>query len=337
MCGKRYNEVIVNANGTVSFGAPNSDFSESVAEFLSGPAQIAGAWDDLNSTAGGEVSFSESPTQFTVTFSAVPEFAPAPANGSGSNTFSITLRKFLSQIDIKYGALSMQDGLAGVTCGGAITSGFETPTDLSARANDFRINLLFQPAVFQRFVQASPNDLSNLTLRFTPTTGYSDFWSEPNDTLARARKIALPFSSVTVARFTEIGDADDVDFFRFRAKAGDVITAEILSSQLDTVLGLYNRDTGALVAADDDGGAGRLSKLEFTVPADGEYAVAVSTYPDLEFDGGGEGSGRYVLSVETAPTTVASAANVPTTAGGVLAALAAMHVPLAERLDWMMF
>jgi hypothetical protein len=329
MCGTRFNEVIVNANGTLSFGRANRDASDSVAEFLAGPPQIAGAWDDLNAGAGGSVTFSESPMHFTVNFTAVPEFANPPANGTGSNTFSITLRKLFSQIEVSYGALSMVDGLAGVSCGGAITSGFEMPTDLSARADD-RINLLFQPAVFERFAAASPNDLSGLTLRYTPTTGYSDFRTENNDTLRRAHRIELPFSSVSVANFTEIGDPDDVDFYRFTARAGDVVTAEILSSQLDTVIGLFNRATGEILAADDDGGVGRLSKVVFTVPADGEYAIAVSTFPDEEFDGGGEGSGRYVLSVTSAPSTVASAGVAPEMSDARLGRHS-RHVPAAER------
>ena len=181
----------------------------------------------------------------------------------------------------------------GVSCGGAITSGFETPVDLSSLADRFRINLLFQPAVYEQFfsptqsLPGSPNDLSNLTLRFTPTTDYSDFWAEPNNSLARARKISLPFSSIPITRFTEIGREGDVDFYRFDAKAGEKLVAEILSGQLDTVLGLYNRATGELLAFDDDSGLGVLSRLVFTIPANGEYALAVSTYPDEHFEGAG--------------------------------------------------
>jgi hypothetical protein len=63
------------------------------------------------------------------------------------------------------------------------------------------------------------------------------------------------------------------------------------------VLGVYNLTTGALLAVDDDSGAGPLSKITFTVPVDGEYAVAVSTFPDFEFKGAAGGTGRYVLRV----------------------------------------
>jgi hypothetical protein len=298
MCGTRYHEVFVNSNGTLTFGTPLVDFSDSVPEFLAGPPQIAGLWDDLDPSAGGRIYFTEERGDLTVHFENVPEFGGA-AGPIGANSFAITLKRLLDQITLTYGDLTALDGLAGVSCGGAITSGFETPVDLSSLADRFRISLLFQPAVFERFTAptptspGSPNDLANLTLRFTPTTGYSDVWAEPNNTLARARRIDLPFTSIPVARFTEIGRAGDVDYFRFTARAGDVITAEILSSQVDTIMALFDRATGAQLAADDDSGPGLLSRIVFTVPADGEYAVAVAalsgqTTPD---------TGRYVLSV----------------------------------------
>jgi hypothetical protein len=319
MCGAAYEEIIVNANGTVSFGAPNPDFADSVPGFLAGPPQIAGLWDDLNPAAGGTVTFEESRSAFTVKFIGVPERG-AGGTGVGSNTFSITLKRLFSLIDVKYGALSARDGLAGVTCGGAFTSGFETPVDLSAKSRSL-INLLFQPAVYEQFVAptattpGSPNDLANLTLHYTPTTDYYDLF-EPNGSLARARRVSLPFNTIPVIRFTELSNPDDVDYFRFHAKAGQVIVAEILSSQIDTVLGLYHRATGTLLDADDDSGAGSLSRIRFTIPVDGEYAVAVSSFPDFEFDGGGEGGiGRYVLDVHVEPPATPTMTNLQLPAG----------------------
>jgi hypothetical protein len=302
MCGTRYHEVFVNSNGTLTFGAPLVDFSESVPEFLAGPPQIAALWDDLDPGSGGDIFFTDERGDVTVHFNGVPEFGGA-GGPIGANTFSITLKRLLDQITIRYGDLSATDGLAGVSCGGKITTGFETPVDLSSLADRFRINLLFQPAVFERFLSptptspGSPNDLANLTLRFTPTTDYSDAWAEKNDTLARARRIALPFSSIPIAHYTELGREGDVDFFRFTARAGDIITAEIIAGRIDTMMGLFNRATGEQLAFDDDSGPGFLSRIVFTAPADGEYAVAVAAYPDDEFSGEGTETGRYVLNV----------------------------------------
>ena len=76
----------------------------------------------------------------------------------------------------------------------------------------------------------------------------------------------LPFS--TANRFSEIGPlGDDVDFFRFRAKAGDILAIETVPGlqAMDTVLGLFDAD-GNLLLADDDGGAGLLSRLLVQIP-----------------------------------------------------------------------
>jgi hypothetical protein len=92
------------------------------------------------------------------------------------------------------------------------------------------------------------------------------------------------------------------EFGHYQNLAHTVVNGQILSSQIDTVLGLYHRATGTLLAADDDSGAGTLSRIRFRIPVDGEYAIAVSSFPDFEFDGGGEGGiGRYVLDVHVEP------------------------------------
>ena len=99
MCGTRYHEVFVNSNGTVTFGSPLVDFSESVPEFLAGPPQIAALWDDLDPGSRGEIYFTEDHGDLTVHFSEVPEFGGA-AGPIGANTFAITLKRLLDQITL---------------------------------------------------------------------------------------------------------------------------------------------------------------------------------------------------------------------------------------------
>ncbi len=292
ICGQSFDSLFVNSNGNLTFGSGDTDFSESVAEFLNDQPRIAPLWDDLNPGAGGTVVFYRTSNTFTVRFEDVPEF---PA--TGANTFEVTLKRSSNHVDVVYGGISAADGLAGVSCGGAITSRFETGDDLSAFAPR-RINLKNQPARYELFNGTNPNDLSDSVVRYNGTTDYNDNWAEPNDSIRKARKITLPFDSIPVTRYTEIEPAgDDVDFFAFDAVGGTTLVLEVRTGRIDSVLGLFDAG-GSLVAFDDDGGAGLLSRIVYPVPADGRYYLAVSTFPDTDFSGdGGVTGGRYVLDL----------------------------------------
>ena len=301
ICGQDYDSVFVNANGSLTFGAGSTDFTESTTEFLAGPPRIAGVWDDLNPSAGGTVSFDQTPNTFTVSYDDVPEWFE-----TGSNSFDITLHRASNNVDLEYGGVSVADGLAGISCGGANTSGFETEDDLTAlqeaanlAADDGvgRINTKPQPARFEIF-SGSDNDLDGETLLFNPTATYNDTWAENNDTPKFARKIKVPFDSIEVTRFTEIEPTGgDVDFYSFRLEGGRILSAEIISGQLDSMLVLADEDLN-IIAFDDDGGAGLLSKIQAFVPATGRYYLGVSTFPDFGFTGAGGSGGRYVLTID---------------------------------------
>ena len=292
LCGTTYNSVFVNGNGNITFGAASADFSESAAEFLSGPPRIAGWWDDLNPAAGGAVFFNQTSNTWTITYQNVPEF---PA--TGANTFSIELHRSSNHVDVDYDGMTSTDGLAGVSCGGAITSGFEPADDLSAFAPS-RINLNNQPARYELF--AGGNDLADTVVRYNGTSDYDDDWAEPNDDLGHARNISLPFDSIPVGRYTEIEPTGgDVDFYRFSADAGETLIAEIIAGQLDSLIVVAD-SSGLILAVDDDGGAGLLSRIVLPIAATGDYFLGVTTFPDLGFTGAGGSGGRYVMSVETA-------------------------------------
>ena len=64
-------------------------------------------------------------------------------------------------------------------------------------------------------------------------------------------------------------------------RAGDILAVEVVRGALDSVIGVFDADTGELLAADDDGGNGLLSRLLLQADSDIRLAVAVSTYPDL--------------------------------------------------------
>ena len=292
LCGRSYPSAFVNANGTISFGESVSRRVETPTGFLAGPPQIAALWDDLIPIRGNGVSFEESPNEVTVHWNAVPEYPR-----TGANSFSITLHRATGGFDLTYGAVSAIDGLAGYTCGSATTNRLEPRTDLG-RLHRPR----GEPVLAGRTSAAIwdwygvDNDLADRTLRFTTPRDLRDL-DEPNDDLYRARRVTLPFDSHD--RFSMLSPGD-VDYWAFDAPGERFLLVETLpGNPLDTVVGLFNLDTGERVASDDDSGSGDLSRVLYRVETPGRYAVAVSTYPDFEFTGAGTKSGRYVLSIET--------------------------------------
>lgn len=255
-CGQSFDSVFINANGNLTFGAPDSDFSESVPEFLNGAPRIAGLWDDLNSSAGGTVSFSTTATSFTVSFADVPEFF-----ATGANSFDITLFdnhrdcdgdsdsdgghhlgfddeldnsrhggssdhdsdsdsdggfRHGSDVRIDYGAVSALDGLAGVSCGLFATNGIEPEVDLSSFGNH-KISLDSEAAAYEIFT-AGDNDLANTTNFYKKVgPGYDDDF-EKNNSRSRAKTVKLPFNTLNTKKsFSSIDPAAaDVDYYKIR-------------------------------------------------------------------------------------------------------------------------
>jgi len=288
LCGQQFDAVFVNANGNLTFGASSAEFSETALSFLAGPPRIAGLWDDLDSTAGGFVTFKQSAESFTVSYVGVPEFLVG-----GSNTFDITLKKDNSAT-LSYGALSAKDGLAGLSCGGKATSGFENETALAGHGGH-TISMANDAAVFEIFTE-SDNDLSNRRVSFT---GFKNDLRESfanNHNVGRAVHVQLPFD--TARAVTRLA-GDGPDFYRFKAKAGDILAIEVVRGAFDSTLGIFDADTGELLVVNDDGGGGLLSRLLLQTSTDLNLAVAVSSFPDLTFATGGAESGRYVLTINS--------------------------------------
>jgi hypothetical protein len=304
VCNQSFTSVFVNANGNLTFGAASSDYTESAAELLNGPPRIAALWDDLSpfgdtGAPQGVVTFAETSNDFTVMFQNVPEYPNV-----GANSFSIKLSRQkpddreATNIQVTYEGITAVDGIAGVSCGNLITAGNEPSRDISEFFPE-TITLVKWPAVYEVFTATNPNDLAAAVVKYNTKVDYDDTWAEPNNTVQTARFIDLPFDSSNPRLYTEIEPAgNDVDFYRFNARAGDAIVAEIVSSALDTVIVILD-DQGNVIAQDDDGGTGVLSRIATFLPRKGVYYIGVSTFPDTDFTGNGAGTGRYVLDVET--------------------------------------
>jgi hypothetical protein len=101
---------------------------------------------------------------------------------------------------------------------------------------------------------------------------------EPNNGFKQAQPIALP-QMVDGA----IGQAQDVDVFRFDGKAGRRVLIEVLAarhgSALDSYLSLHDAD-GHLLATSDDIAGSKDSRIEAALPKDGAYFVSVSDAND---------------------------------------------------------
>ena len=99
--------------------------------------------------------------------------------------------------------------------------------------------------------------------------------TEPNDTPASA-----PICSVPAVFNGRIEVPGDVDTWQFPAKKDEVyaieLQAERLGSDLDSLLVVYDADGKELARNDDLDGRQTDSAIQFTVPADGTYALSVS-------------------------------------------------------------
>ena len=300
-CGTEYESFFINSNGSVSFGAGDTTFFETDEGFLIGPPRIAMLWDDFNPGVGGTVSWGQTSNSVTVSFDGVPEFGGP--TGIGSNTFSVRMtsagRVPNSRYSITYGAVSAPDGIAGFSCGGRLTSGYEKTVDLSASNT---INAVNKSAVWQRFVTGtSPFDLANRTQQYRgPGVPLRDILENGNNIATNAYPIYLPFSTVDLqTQIYPLGD--DVDFYWFTADAGDIIVAEALpgNPNIDMYLGLLAKQGSNFVvlAANDDGGAGLLSRFAVQIVKAGRYYIGVTTFGDPAFTGAGTDFGRYNLQV----------------------------------------
>jgi M6 family metalloprotease-like protein len=115
--GTSYGSFYVGGNGFITFGSADGNYTESLASHFDRP-RISALFDDLNSGAGGSVSWKQLADRAVVTFQSVPEYSVA-----NDNTFQVELF-FNGVIRLTYLAIAATDGLAGLSRGTGVPGDF---------------------------------------------------------------------------------------------------------------------------------------------------------------------------------------------------------------------
>ena len=115
--GTSQSSIFVNMNGNITFGGPDSDFSPTEAEMLSGLARIAPAWDDWippypaqgTVRAIDNLNFLEV-EWFDVIHAPIASCGYLGSQKQDSNTFCVKLFKNTNDIRFLYGGMALCQG-----------------------------------------------------------------------------------------------------------------------------------------------------------------------------------------------------------------------------------
>lgn len=115
--------------------------------------------------------------------------------------------------------------------------------------------------------------------------------AEPNNSFKESTRGPMPAAFCGL-----IGEPGDTDYFGFDAKKDQTLhirlyAREVLRSSLDGVVNVYNENGGRVGGNDDSGGPD--SFLEYKIPADGAYHIAINDHL-----GGGGPACAYRLEVK---------------------------------------
>jgi len=158
-----YASVYVGSNGYLTFGNGDTDYSESVNDFLGTEPRIALLFDDFNPsnvdnplTEGVFYEQLDNPSRLRISFINVPQYG-----NNDDNSFTVTFHQILGFgiIEINYSSVSALDGIVGITPGGG------SPESHAVDFSNTPINNLLG-ALYEQFT--SGFDLNGVNLIFTP-------------------------------------------------------------------------------------------------------------------------------------------------------------------------
>ncbi|MAG55007.1 MAG: hypothetical protein CMJ83_01820 [Planctomycetes bacterium] len=159
--GSTWTNVYVGSNGYLTFGQPDTGFTESLVNLWGGPPRIAGLWDDLSPNQAGTVSwYTDGAASFAVCYDAVTNY-----NQGNTNTFSIAFTQAgnVGSIAMDYGQVDTTQAMVALAPGGNL--GFFQALDVTGPQVP-----LTQQVVYELF--SSGTDLSNATVTWTLASGY---------------------------------------------------------------------------------------------------------------------------------------------------------------------
>lgn len=124
--GQTYASFWVNSNGSLTFIAGDTDYTETLDEHFGEP-RVSPYWDDFNPAAGGTISYRELGDRVVVTWQGVPEYST-----TNQNTFQVELF-YAGRIRMGYDSLDSTDGITGLSDGSGVPPSF-FETDFSIQA-----------------------------------------------------------------------------------------------------------------------------------------------------------------------------------------------------------
>lgn len=186
--GTTYNQVFVNNNGNLSFSQPDSDFTETIAEFLNRQPRMAAFWDDIEpdftfgDTTSGLYINDQLPGRLVVTWLRQLEYSQVP----GPSTIQVILFSD-GRIQFGYQGVASLDAIVGLSPGGltaasplARTIDFSNTPFLSLNAGE-SLSEQFElptprggtdpPGSGQNSTRNNPFDLDGGFIVFTPKAG----------------------------------------------------------------------------------------------------------------------------------------------------------------------
>ncbi|UCC79001.1 MAG: PKD domain-containing protein, partial [Candidatus Zixiibacteriota bacterium] len=175
--GVTWSGVWVNNNGNLTFGSGDSDFSESLSDFLAPEPRIGLLWDDLNPSqapSDGGVFANLLTDQLVVTWKNVPEYYNA-----GSNNFQIILEFSSGTATVNFDNLTAQDGIVGI--GPGTGNVFNGQIDFSAVLAGGGATYTDNEVIVEQFTGGSdPFDLTNTTIVYAYGVGYPVADADPD-------------------------------------------------------------------------------------------------------------------------------------------------------------